>query len=118
MLDEPTGDGSMLSGELIADERAEGEDGILLRLASVERWNAVCEALMELAPRDRFILITRFLLSPKRKLDRLSDTLKMSHKRIRQIGVDGLARVSRTITDTETVRDLRRPGRPQFVYPH
>jgi RNA polymerase sigma-32 factor len=117
MLDEPVGDGSMLRGEVIADERAEGEDGILSRLASAERWNAVCEALMQLAPRDRFILITRYLLSPKWKLDRLSGTLKMSRERIRQIGVDGLARIRRTISETETVRDQRRPGRPLFALP-
>jgi RNA polymerase sigma-32 factor len=117
MLDEPVGDGSMLRGEVIADERAESEDGILSRLASAERWNAVCAALMELAPRDRFILITRYLLSPKWKLDRLSGTLKMSRERIRQIGVDGLARIRRTINDTETVRDQRRPGRVQFAHP-
>jgi RNA polymerase sigma factor (sigma-70 family) len=117
MLDEPVGDGSMLRGEVIADERTEGEDGILARLASAERWSAVCGALMELAPRDRFILITRYLLSPKWKLDRLSGTLKMSRERIRQIGVDGLARIRRTISDAETVRDQRRPGRVQFAHP-
>ncbi len=45
---------------------------------------------MTLPPRDRFILITRYLLNPKWKLDRLSETLKMSRERIRQIGDDGL----------------------------
>ena len=48
---------------------------------------------MGLSPRDRFILITRHLLTPKWKLDRLSDTLKMSRERIRQIAGDGLARI-------------------------
>ncbi len=117
MLDEPVGDGSMLRGEVIADERAEGEDGILTRLASAERWSAVCEALMELPSRDRFIIITRYLLSPKWKLDRLSDTLKMSRERIRQIGVDGLARIRRTISEGQALRDRRRPGRPEFAHP-
>jgi RNA polymerase sigma-32 factor len=117
MLDEPVGDGGMLRGDVIADERAESEDGILSRLASVERWNAVCEALMELPPRDRFILITRYLLCPKWKLDRLSGTLKMSRERIRQIGVDGLARIRRTISDTEAARERRRPGRLPSVHP-
>jgi RNA polymerase sigma-32 factor len=105
------------AGDVIADERAESEDGILSRLASVERWNAVCEALMELPPRDRFILITRYLLCPKWKLDRLSGTLKMSRERIRQIGVDGLARIRRTISDTEAARERRRPGRLPSVHP-
>jgi DNA-directed RNA polymerase sigma subunit (sigma70/sigma32) len=73
MLDEPVGDGSMNRGDSIADEQAEDEDGILSRLASTERWSAVCEALMALPPRDRFILTTRYLLSPKWKLDRLSE---------------------------------------------
>ena len=117
MLDEPVGDGTMLRGEVIADERVEGEDGILTRLASAERWNAVCEALMDLPPRDRFILITRYLLCPKWKLDRLSDTLKMSRERIRQIGVDGLAQIRSAIAEAETVRDRRRPGRPAFAHP-
>jgi DNA-directed RNA polymerase sigma subunit (sigma70/sigma32) len=118
MLDEPIGDGSMLRGDLIADERVEGEDGILSRLASTERWSAVCEALMALAPRDRFILTTRYLLCPKWKLDKLSDTLKMSRERIRQIGVDGLTRIHRTINDADAARDRRRPGRPQFAHPN
>jgi RNA polymerase sigma-32 factor len=116
MLDEPIGDGSMLRGDVIADERAEGEDGILSRLASTERWSSVCEALMALAPRDRFILTTRYLLCPKWKLDKLSDTLKMSRERIRQIGVDGLSRIRKTIDDADAARDRRRPGRPQFVH--
>ena len=46
-----------------------------------------------MSPRDRFILITRYLSEPKWKLDRLSDTLKMSRERIRQIGCDALARI-------------------------
>ena len=117
MLDEPVGDGTMLRGEVIADERAEGEEGILARLASTERWSAVCHSLMALPPRDRFILITRYLLVPKWKLDRLSDTLKMSRERIRQIGVDGLAQIKRTINEGETIRDRRRPGRPAFTHP-
>jgi DNA-directed RNA polymerase specialized sigma24 family protein len=117
MLDEPVGDGAMLRGEVIADDRVEGEEGILTRLTSAERWNAVCEALMELPPRDRFILITRYLLNPKWKLDRLSDTLKMSRERIRQIGVDGLARIRSTIQDGETARERRRPGRAAFAHP-
>ena len=49
MLDEPIGDGSMLRGEVIPDERADGEDGILARLASAHRWSSVCEALMAIA---------------------------------------------------------------------
>jgi RNA polymerase sigma-32 factor len=117
MLDEPVGDGSMLRGDAIADERAEDEDGILSRLASTERWSAVCEALMALAPRDRFILTTRYLLSPKWMLDQLSDTLKMSRERIRQIGVDGLTRIRQTVIDAETARDRRRPGRTEFAHP-
>jgi len=110
MLDEPVGAGGMSRGEVTADDRLEGEDGILNRLASTDRWNAVCEALMELAPRDRFILVTRYLLSPKWKLDRLSDTLKMSRERIRQIAVDGLERIRRTMNDTAAGREQRRPG--------
>jgi hypothetical protein len=41
--------------------------------------------------------VTRYLITPKWKLDRLSDTLKMSRERIRQIGCDGLARIRSTI---------------------
>jgi RNA polymerase sigma-32 factor len=111
MLDEPIGDGSMLRGEVIPDERADGEDGILGRLAAAHRWSSVCEALMALPSRDRFILVTRYLLSPKWKLDRLSDLLKMSRERIRQIGVDGLEQIRRTIESANTVADRRRPGR-------
>jgi DNA-directed RNA polymerase specialized sigma subunit len=111
MLDEPIGDGSMLRGEVVPDERAEGEDGILGRLASTHRWNAVCEALMELPSRDRLILVTRYLLSPKWKLDRLSDMLQMSRERIRQIGVDGLDQIRRNIETASAPRDRRRPGR-------
>ena len=114
MLDEPIGDGSMLRGEVIPDERADGEDGILGRLASAHRWSSVCEALMELPSRDRFILVTRYLLSPKWKLDRLSDLLKMSRERIRQIGVDGLDQIRRNIESANTVRDRRRPGRREL----
>jgi hypothetical protein len=93
MLDEPVGDGGLARGDLMRDERAEGEDGILDRLVSADCWEAVCAALLELSPRDRFILITRYLLTPKWKLDRLSGTLRMSRERIRQIGCDGLARI-------------------------
>jgi hypothetical protein len=117
MLDEPVGDGSMLRGDAIADERAENEDGILSRLASTARWSAVCEALMALPPRDRFILTTRYLLSPKWKLDKLSDTLKMSRERIRQIGVDGLTQIRQAVQDSEATRERRRPGRPEFAHP-
>jgi len=97
MLDEPIGDGSALRGDITPDERAEGEDAILARLASADRWDAVCEALMDLPPRERFILITRYLLNPKWKLDRLSDTLKMSRERIRQIATDGLTQIQRRV---------------------
>jgi RNA polymerase sigma-32 factor len=98
MLDEPVGDGAMLRGDAMPDSRAEGEDGILSRLASTDRWGAVCEALMDLAPRERFILITRYLLTSKWKLDRLSDTLKMSRERIRQIGDDSLERIRNRVS--------------------
>lgn len=97
MLDEPIGDGSALRGDVTPDESAEGEDAILTRLASADRWDAVCEALMDLPPRERFILITRYLLNPKWKLDRLSDTLKMSRERIRQIATDGLTQIQRRV---------------------
>lgn len=117
MLDEPIGDGSLSRGEVIADDRAEGEDGILSRLANAERWSAVCEALMALAPRERFILITRYLLVPKWNLDRLSDTLKMSRERIRQIGIDGLAQIRRTIGNSDAARERRRPERAAFAHP-
>ncbi len=93
MLDEPIGDGGMLRGGIIADQNAEGEHAILHRLGTIDSWDAICTGLMELSPRDRFILITRYLLMPKWKLDRLSETLKMSRERIRQIGCDGLARI-------------------------
>ncbi len=98
MLDEPMGDGATLRGDAMPDSRAEGEDGILSRLASTDRWGAVCEALMELAPRERFILITRYLLTSKWKLDRLSDTLKMSRERIRQIGDDSLDHIRKRVS--------------------
>jgi DNA-directed RNA polymerase sigma subunit (sigma70/sigma32) len=97
MLDEPIGDGSMLRGDVIADDKAEGERGILGRLTAADNWDGICDALMEMSPRDRFILVTRYLITPKWKLDRLSDTLKMSRERIRQIGCDGLARIRSTI---------------------
>jgi RNA polymerase sigma factor (sigma-70 family) len=120
MLDEPIGDGTMLRGEVIPDERAEGEDGILGRLASAHRWGLVCDALMELPSRDRFILVTRYLLSPKWKLDRLADMLKMSRERIRQIGVDGLDQIRRNMERANMAQDRRRPGRrdvPPAVVP-
>ena len=97
MLDEPIGDGSALRGDLMPDEHGEGEDGILNRLASADRWDAVCEALMELPARERFILVTRYLLDQKWKLDRLSDTLKMSRERIRQIATDSSAQIQRRV---------------------
>ncbi len=93
MIDEPVGEGGVSRGDAIPDGRAEGENGILNRLTSADCWDAVCDALMSLSARDRFILITRHLLTPKWKLDRLSDTLKMSRERIRQIAGDGLARI-------------------------
>jgi RNA polymerase sigma-32 factor len=95
MLDEPVGENGASRGEIVADERAESADDILARLQNEGRWNAVCAGLMALPPRDRFILVTRYLLSPKWKLDRLSETLKMSRERIRQIGDDGLAAIRR-----------------------
>ena len=110
MLDEPVGDGSMLRGEVIPDDRAENEDGLLTRLASEERWEAICRALMELPTRDRFILITRYFLVPKWKLDRLADTLGLSRERIRQIGADSLSQIRRTINNAALAADRRRPG--------
>jgi DNA-directed RNA polymerase specialized sigma subunit len=108
MLDEPVGDGGALRGDVTADERAEGEDGILNRLASADRWDAVCEALMELPARERFILITRYLLDRKWKLDRLSDTLKMSRERIRQIAADGLTRIQQRVGSADVSHDPAR----------
>ena len=105
MLDQPIGDGTVLRGEATPDERAEGENGILTRLASVDRWNAVCAALMDLPPRERFILITRYLLTSKWKLDRLSDTLKMSRERVRQIASDGLARIQLRVGSEDVKHD-------------
>ena len=96
MLDEPVGDGGVLRGDLAVDERAEGEDGILNRLASADRWDAVCEALMELPARERFILVTRYLLDQKWKLDRLSDTLMLSRERVRTIANDSLGQIQRS----------------------
>ena len=49
MLDEPVGENGALRGEIIADERAEDEAGILNRLSNEGRWNAVCEEVMALA---------------------------------------------------------------------
>ena len=97
MLDEPVGESGVARGEIVPDDRAEGEDDILGRLSNESRWNMVCETLMGLAPRDRFILVTRYLVTPKWKLDRLSETLKMSRERIRQIGDDGLTTIRRHI---------------------
>jgi RNA polymerase sigma-32 factor len=99
MLDEPVGESGLSRGEVIADERAEDDMGILTRLSNEARWNAICEALMALPPRDRFILITRYLMTPKWKLDRLSDTLKMSRERIRQIGDDGLRSIRQSLAN-------------------
>ncbi|MGI4951353.1 MAG: sigma factor-like helix-turn-helix DNA-binding protein [Janthinobacterium lividum] len=90
MLDEPIGDGSARRGDNMGDQMAESEDSIITRLASTDRWNAICETMMALPARDRFILITRYLLTQKWKLERLSETLKMSRERIRQIGDDCL----------------------------
>lgn len=97
MLDDPIGDGSVLRGDITPDERTEGEDGILNRLASTERWSAVCQALMALPPRERFILITRYLLIRKWKLDRLSDTLMLSRERVRTIANDSLGQIQRSV---------------------
>ncbi len=91
MLDEPIGDGSARRGDNMGDQMAESEDSIITRLASTDRWNAICETMMALPARDRFILITRYLLTQKWKLERLSETLKMSRERIRQIGDDCLS---------------------------
>jgi hypothetical protein len=115
MLDEPIGDGSMVRGDVMQDDRADGEDSIIERLTASGRWDAVCEALMNLPARDRFILITRYLLSPKWKLDRLSDTLKMSRERIRQIGVDGLTRIRHAASAVGTMPVPGRQGHPQSV---
>ena len=97
MLDEPIGDGSVLRGDVTPDQRVEDEDAILSRLAAADRWDAVCEALLNLPPRERFILVTRYLLTSKWKLDRLSGTLKMSRERIRQIAGDSLDRIARQV---------------------
>jgi RNA polymerase sigma factor (sigma-70 family) len=96
MLDEPIGDGGVSRGDITPDERTEGEDGILNRLASTERWGAVCQALMALPPRERFILVTRYLLTRKWKLDRLSDTLMLSRERVRTIANDSLGQIQRS----------------------
>lgn len=97
MLDDPIGDGGASRGDITPDERTEGEDGILNRLASTERWGAVCQALMALPPRERFILITRYLLTRKWKLDRLSDTLMLSRERVRTIANDSLGQIQRSV---------------------
>lgn len=112
MLDEPIGDGSMVRGDTIADQRGEGEDGILNRLASLDRWGGTCEALMALLPRDRFILITRYLLTSKWKLDKLSKTLEMSRERIRQLADDGLTRIRRSVGKIHVSYD---PARQQAI---
>ena len=108
MLDQPVGDTGVLRGEITMDDRAEGEDGILTRLAASDRWDAVCEALVALPPRDRFILVTRYLLSPKWKLDRLSDTLKISRERIRQVATDNLALIQRQVGSPDVRHDPSR----------
>ena len=108
MLDEPVGTDGLLRGEVMSDQNAEGEDGILNRLTSADRWNAVCEALMDLPPRERFILITRYLVSSKWKLDRLSDTLKMSCERIRQIAKAGLALIQLRVGSEDVKHDPAR----------
>ena len=106
-LDEPVGDGGMLRGDLIAEEHAEGEEGILHRLVSTDRWERVCDILMSLSPRDRFILLTRYYMTPKWKLGPLSTLLNLSRERIRQIGLDGLM----VIRDALKVRQpCRHPG--------
>jgi len=97
MLDEPIGDGGASRGDITPDERTEGEDGILNRLASTEHWSAVCQALMALPARERFILVTRYLLARKWKLDRLSDTLMLSRERIRTIANDSLGQIQRSV---------------------
>ena len=97
MLDEPVGDAGASRGELLADHRAEDEAGLVDRLADRDRWAGICRALMDLPARDRFVLITRYLIAPKWKLDRLSATLEMSRERLRQIGDDGLRRIKRTV---------------------
>jgi len=112
MLDQPIGDTGVLCGDVTPDDRAEGEDGILNRLAAADRWDAVCEALMDLPPRERFILITRYLLSSKWKLDRLSDTLKISRERIRQIATDSLRQIERRVGSQDVRHDPSRSHAP------
>ena len=102
-LDEPVGDGSALRGEMMADSKAEDEGGVLSRLAGTSRWEAVCVAMMELPARERFILIARYLMPVKWKLDRLSATLEMSRERIRQLGDESLAR----LRDRATMESFR-----------
>ena len=105
MLDQPVGDGATTRGEVFLDARSEDEDAILTRLASVDRWDAVCAALMDLPPRERFILITRYLLGSKWKLDRLSQTLLMSRERIRQIATEALTRMQDRIGSEDVKHD-------------
>jgi RNA polymerase sigma-32 factor len=105
MLDEPIGDGSVSRGDITPDGRTEGEDGILTRLASTERWGAVCQALMALPARERFILVTRYLLVRKWKLDRLSDTLMLSRERVRTIANDSLGQIQRSVGATGASHD-------------
>jgi RNA polymerase sigma-32 factor len=100
MLDEPVGDGQTSRGESFADSRAESEDSIVDRIASENTWNAVCAHLMTLRPRDRFVVITRYLLDTKWKLDHVSDVLKMSRERIRQICEGGLTEIRRAIGES------------------
>jgi len=99
MLDEPVGDGQTSRGEMTADGRAEGETDIVGRIDTANAWNAVCAHLMTLRPRDRFVVITRYLLDTKWKLDQLSDVLKMSRERIRQICEGSLAAIRSAISD-------------------
>jgi hypothetical protein len=52
---------------------------------------------MALPPRERFILITRYLLTRKWKLERLSDTVMLSRERIRIIANDSLSQIQRSV---------------------
>jgi DNA-directed RNA polymerase sigma subunit (sigma70/sigma32) len=104
MLDAPIGDGQTSRGDVFVDSRAESEDDIVDRLVSANTWNAACAHLMTLRPRDRFVVITRFLLDTNWKLDFLADALKLSRERIRQITDSSLAEICRAI-DKSGVRD-------------
>lgn len=97
MLDEPIGDGQTTRGEVLADARAESEAELVERLTTANTWNAVCAQVMALRPRDRFVVIARFLLDSKWKLDRLSEVLRMSRERIRQISDASLAELRRAL---------------------